>query len=963
MRGSSPRSFLRSRLFPAFVVLGCCALFAAAQDQAGPAHPAQDQTKPAAVAQATKSPDVSKEALAWDKLVTRYRFEPDGTGTREITAVVRVLADAGVKQMAVLTFTYTSSNQQVDIGYVRVKKPDGTVVTTPDYNTQDLPADVTREAPMYSDIHQKHVAVKGLGVGDTLEYKVTFHTLKPEVPGQFWAEYNFEKNVIILDEELDVDLPGDKAATVASADVQPTVTTANGRKLYHWSSSNLSRPDPDAPPKSTKHVKPSVQLTTFTSWEQIGTWYASLQQPSLAVTPAIQAKVADLTKGLTTDDDKIRAIFNDVALHIHYIGLEFGIGRYQPHPADDVLSNEYGDCKDKHTLLATMLKAAGIQAWPVLISSNRELDPATPSPAQFDHVITAVPLGGKLVWMDSTAEIAPVGVLFGTLRDKQALAVPTDKSPYLERTPVDLPYPQSTRFEANGALSSEGVFTGRLSQTYRGDAELIMRSAFREVPQSQWTTFLQRVSNYGGFAGEVKNPDVSPIEQTAQPLHFSYDYKREKFGEWDDHRIMPPMPPVGWELGPGVIEKKPADEVEIGSPGELVYASSVQLPSGWSMFPPQGTNLSEDWAEYHSSYSFKSGTFTAERRLITKKNKIPLDQWDKYLAFRRAIYDDEIRMSTLVNPHSPLGNEAAIPVAGFTAIREQLVAAVQPSRDAVAILEANPAPNADELAKAVQLSRKAVEDIESTTSKLTANDPNSLYWGQALAYAWCARGWAAFEVHDLSTAASYLRAAWRLGQDRLSGFQLARLLDAQGKKTEAAHQYELANATHVQNPLGGFLATGYDLDDRLAAGYKATTGKDLKVTALNHGQYEGSLRAELDKETEVHQLTHTSKLTGAGLYAVAFESGKPAKATMLHGDKGFETMTASLQSHVFPAALPEGSKAKLLREVRVVCTPWAGCDAYILLPTSIEMPSINLRAIQAQGAAKGTKMVQIQVQQ
>ena len=78
-----------------------------------------------------------------------------------------------------------------------------------------------------------------------------------------------------------------------------------------------------------------------------------------------------LTKGLTSDEDKLRAIFNDVALHIHYVGLEFGIGRYQPHPADDVLSNEYGDCKDKHTLLAALLKAAGIEAWPVLISSSR----------------------------------------------------------------------------------------------------------------------------------------------------------------------------------------------------------------------------------------------------------------------------------------------------------------------------------------------------------------------------------------------------------------------------------------------------------------------------------------------------------------------------------------------------------------------------------------------------------------
>ena len=59
------------------------------------------------------------------------------------------------------------------------------------------------------------------------------------------------------------------------------------------------------------------------------------------------------------------------------------------------------------------------------------------------------------------------------------------------------------------------------------------------------------------------------------------------------------------------------------------------------MFPVKGIDLTEDWAEYHSTYAFKDGSFTAERRVLIKKNKVPLNQWDKYLAFRRAMYDDE----------------------------------------------------------------------------------------------------------------------------------------------------------------------------------------------------------------------------------------------------------------------------------------------------------------------------------
>ena len=76
-----------------------------------------------------------------------------------------MLAEAGVKAFAVLNFTYTSANEVVDIDYVRVRKADGTVVKTPDYNIQDMPGEVTRTAPLYSDIHEKHIAVKGVGCG------------------------------------------------------------------------------------------------------------------------------------------------------------------------------------------------------------------------------------------------------------------------------------------------------------------------------------------------------------------------------------------------------------------------------------------------------------------------------------------------------------------------------------------------------------------------------------------------------------------------------------------------------------------------------------------------------------------------------------------------------------------------------------------------------------------------------
>jgi transglutaminase-like putative cysteine protease len=417
------------------------------------------------------APDFSKEAYVVEKMHTLLTEEADGTGTREHTAEIRMVAEAGVKVFAVLNFTYTSANETVDVDYVRVRKPDGTVVKTPDYNIQDMPAEVSRTAPMYSDIHEKHIAVKGLGVGDVLEYLVRYHVLKPEIPGQFWYEDSFIKDAIVKDQTLDLNVPADKYIKVVSPDFKPVVKDAGARRIYTWTHSNLTikEKDPNEIPRRIP-PNPSVQITTFASWEDIGKWYGGLQKDPLEVTPAIQAKAAELTKGLQTDDEKIHALYNFVALKFHYIGLDFGIGRYQPHPADDVLGNGYGDCKDKHTLLASLLKAVGIEAWPALIHGTRKLDPDVPSPAQFNHVITVIPTGGKFIWVDTTPEVAPYQLLVPTLRNKQALVIPANKPPQLMMTPANPPFPIEQEFSMKGKLSADGTFTGHAEQSYRGDS-------------------------------------------------------------------------------------------------------------------------------------------------------------------------------------------------------------------------------------------------------------------------------------------------------------------------------------------------------------------------------------------------------------------------------------------------------------------------------------------------------------
>ncbi len=603
----------------------------------------------AAQSPATKStPDLSKEAAIIESYHTTYTFQDDGTTVQNVTTRIKVQSEAGVQQYGVLVFSYPSATSHVDIDYVRVRQPDGTVIVTPSSSIQDVTPQITIAAPEYSDLRQKHVAVKGLTPGSEIEYHIVFTEFSPLIPGQFWLGYDFTKDSIILDEQLEVNVPKDRAIKLKSSDIQPKVTEQGDRKIYLWKSSCLKDVTP-TPHPAGQQPPPDVLLSTFQSWGQLGKWWASLEGPQEAPTAAIRAKAAELTKGLTTPDQKLQAIYSYVAEQFRYIGVSFGIGRYKPHAADQVLSNGYGDCKDKHTLLASLLQAAGIKAYPALINSSRKIDPDVPSPAQFDHVITVVPEGQKLDWMDTTSELAPMGLLVFSLRNKHALVVPEAQPAYLAMTPAEAPVPDRVTFEADGALSDDGTFTGKMKETVDGDKALLLRLVFNNIAQSDWEKATQSIAEGMGFGGTVSNAEVSSPEDTSKPFTLSYDYVRKDYYEWSKqspHQIGPPFPPIGVPPLPHTDDKTPQPFI-LGEPGEVDYHASIKVPKGLTATLPKPLDLSTSFADYHSSYSFKDGVLTAEKRMIVKADEVAVDELDAYRKFQKAMESDIENQITL----------------------------------------------------------------------------------------------------------------------------------------------------------------------------------------------------------------------------------------------------------------------------------------------------------------------------
>jgi tetratricopeptide (TPR) repeat protein len=606
-----------------------------------------DLSKPA-----EKAHDYAQESFVIEQLHSRYRFEADGTGRKETTARIRVQSEAGVQQWGQLQEGYNSANERVEIPYVRVLKEDGTVVKAGDDAVQDLSAPIEREAPVYTDYRQKHITVPGLRPGEVLEYDMVTVIHTPLAAGQFWTEYEFDKNNIDLDETVDVDVPANRPLKLkCKPGMDPKITEENGRRIYHWSSSHLERDDDkDKDKKKKKHHadddRPDIQLTTFETWDQIGRWYANLEKDRRAPSPEVKAKADELTKGFNTDLEKTEALYDFVAKNFRYVSLSLGVGRYQPHSAADVLHDQYGDCKDKHTLLASMLEAEGLHADSVLINSSRKLDPDVPSPSQFDHVITMLPMGKEEVWMDTTSEVAPFRLLSFNLRKKQALVIPpvnppSSRVPHLEVVPPDTPMPDSELSEVDGKINDIGKLEAHVHYEFRGDEELLLRSVFRRVPQANWQRVVENVNS--SLGGDITNLKVSDPAATREPFTLSYDVSKVNFLDWSKKKTDIVLPLVQFSL-PEVDADDDGDAdaepLKLGPKGDYAYKIKLELPAKYTAHAPLAFSLKRDYAEYEATYKLDNGIFTAGRKLTLRQDEIPAARGTDYESFRRAVGSD-----------------------------------------------------------------------------------------------------------------------------------------------------------------------------------------------------------------------------------------------------------------------------------------------------------------------------------
>jgi hypothetical protein len=185
--------------------------------------------------------------------------------------------------------------------------------------------------------------------------------------------------------------------------VQPTVVKGKESVEYDWDLRQVPGVALEDRQPAWYESEPWVQLSEFKTWAEVNQWAYALFKADGPLSPELSEQVAQW-KRIPDQEEKIIAALRFVQDDVRYFGIEIGASADKPGDPSAVFKRRFGDCKDKSLLFVTILRALGIEAYPVLVNSTlgRAIANWQPSAGAFDHCIAVAHCGEQYYWIDPT---------------------------------------------------------------------------------------------------------------------------------------------------------------------------------------------------------------------------------------------------------------------------------------------------------------------------------------------------------------------------------------------------------------------------------------------------------------------------------------------------------------------------------------------------------------------------------
>ena len=390
----------------------------------------------------------------------------------------------------------------------------------------------------------------------------------------------------------------------------------NGIAHWEWRVRNTEPLPSQNWSPSAWEFSPTIMASTYPDYSALGRAYHLKAGEAAKVTPKVQARADEITRGIDDRRAQAAALYEWVAKNIRHVAVYLGNGGLEPNTADSILANHYGDCKDHVVILEALLAAKGIASTPVLIGagSGPTLPPVTLS-GRFNHAITYVPEFD--LYLDSTSPYARFGQLPAGDLDAPVVHSADGK---VARTPASssgLPRGNVTEMELT--FAADGNAEGMLRITPRASDEISWRGRLNSLNGQNRRSYEAALMASASMEGSGKLEFIGAPQDLSRP--FALDYRFTALDQADFANagglLLPQMPGIGSMRDSYKSARAERNDVPFACPVTSQQETyRLHFPEGVSIIAlPRDVDFSNAAGSYQSNWQRDGQIVTVVHRL------------------------------------------------------------------------------------------------------------------------------------------------------------------------------------------------------------------------------------------------------------------------------------------------------------------------------------------------------------
>jgi len=577
-------------------------------------------------------------------LLEREVFEvfPDSTSVSDVLKVIKIFNDRGKKKFAEVHLSYDSTYEEVEVLKAYTIKEDGSVVEVSAQHIRDVSKYMN--FPLYSNARVKIISMPEVSPGSIIVYSVRHRANKLVAENHVIFRYGLQGRYPYLKQEFTVKLPLNFQPNIKifrrgffkkKVKIKPEIKITKNRRIYRWKIPEMPEIIPEDRMPSWCDIVDGFRFSTFSDWGEIYDWWKGMLEDRTEETAGIAEKVDELIKGALTEKEKASRVYHWVASQIRYVAVEYGEAGFRPHRAEEIFANKYGDCKDQAILLITMLKRAGVKAYPVLIGTRGIFELLEDFPELvFNHAIACVELDGQLVFLDPTAETTSFGDLPFSDQGRKVLVFYDDrygiiKTPVFESSRNRVIKEMSIKLSGDETLSAE-----RNIRTF-GVYDQGQRYWLKYTKPVKIKEQLEKKVNSITPHAKLEKHEISDILNMNEPCVLRMEFEgKDYLKKAGNFRLLPQWGGVATSL---VSKEKRLYPVKARFPSEQIIKNEIKFPANWKIkFIPEAIEEDNEWFSYSRKFGVKAGAIFCEEKTVSRGQDVDVPDYGGY---RKIILD------------------------------------------------------------------------------------------------------------------------------------------------------------------------------------------------------------------------------------------------------------------------------------------------------------------------------------